>query len=82
MIDLIIYLLLFLEMAIFARVIMSWITPMGGVSNPLVNIIYGITEPLLSPIRKIVPRIGMFDFTPMIAIVVLGIIIRVLRGLE
>jgi len=80
MIDLIIYLLLFLEMAIFARVIMSWITPMGGVSNPLVNIIYGITEPLLSPIRKIVPRIGMFDFTPMIAIVVLGIIIRVLGG--
>ena len=80
MIDLIIYLLLFLEMAIFARVIMSWITPMGGVSNPLVTIIYEITEPLLSPIRKIVPRIGMFDFTPMIAIVVLGIIIRVLGG--
>ena len=80
MIDIIIYFLYLLNLAIFARVIMSWVIPSGQSSNPLVNIIHEITEPILSPIRKIVPRVGMFDFTPMIAVVPLGIIISVLGG--
>ena len=80
MIDIIIYFLYLLNLAIFARVIISWVIPSGQSNNPLVNIIHEITEPILSPIRKIVPRVGMFDFTPMIAVVTLGIIISVLGG--
>ena len=80
MIDIIIAFLYLLNLAIFARVVMSWVIPSGQSSNPLVNIIHEITEPILSPIRKIVPRVGMFDFTPMIAVVTLGIIISVLGG--
>ncbi len=67
----------FLQLAIFARVIISWISP-GNSSNPFITIIYQITEPLLSPLRRVIPRVGMFDFTPMIAIIVLGVIQSIL----
>ena len=60
-------LLTFLTIAIFARVIVSWIAPRGGINNPITNIIYQITEPILMPFRRIIPRIGMFDLTPMAA---------------
>lgn len=36
-------------------------------SNPLFVIIHEITEPILAPIRSIVPRIGMIDLSPMVA---------------
>ncbi len=62
-----------LYVAIFARVILSWL-PIGGSNNPLVAIIYQITEPILGPLRRVIPRIGIFDLAPMIAIVLLGLI--------
>ena len=58
-----------LELSIFATVLMSWISPNGkGAIN---EILHQITDPILGPIRKIVPPLGMFDFTPMIGIFVL-----------
>ena len=68
-----------LWLAIFARVILSWL-PMGG-TNPLVAIVYQITEPILAPLRRIVPRLGMFDLTPMIAIFILIAIQRLVNRL-
>ena len=65
-----------LTVAILARVILSWL-PIGGSNNPLVAIVYQITEPILAPLRAIVPRIGVFDLTPMIAMIILWAI----RGL-
>ena len=62
-----------LYVAILARVILSWL-PIGGSNNPLVAIVYQITEPILAPLRRVVPRLGVLDLTPMIAIVILGII--------
>ena len=47
------------------------------------EILHQITEPILGPIRKIVPPLGMFDFTPMIAIFVLQFPVRIIiRFLE
>ena len=54
---------------IFIRVIMSW-TRMDP-SNPIVSVISEITEPILAPIRSILPRMGMIDLSPMIAMVLL-----------
>jgi len=71
-------LLTLLWFSIFARVIVSWIVPSTGTTNPLVNFIYQITEPILSPIRRVIPRVGMFDFTPMIALIIIAIIQRTL----
>jgi len=33
-----------------------------------------ITEPILSPLRRIVPRIGMIDITPLVAIILLQVL--------
>ncbi|MBI2912807.1 MAG: YggT family protein, partial [Chloroflexi bacterium] len=52
--------------AIFLRVIFSWIA--FDPSNPLYTVIHDITEPILAPLRQIMPRIGMIDLSPMVAI--------------
>ncbi len=42
--------------------------------NPVAIFLNDITEPILSPIRQYVPRLGMLDLTPMVAIILLSII--------
>lgn len=61
-----------LTLLILIRVILSWFSPRP--TNILTNIVYQVTEPLLAPLRRIVPRVGVFDFTPMIAIILLQLI--------
>ncbi len=39
--------------------------------NPLAQLLIQITEPIMAPIRQIVPRVGMIDLTPMAAILLL-----------
>ncbi len=58
-----------LTIAIFARSVLSWFPIDAG--SPLVRILNEVTEPVLGPLRRIVPRLGMIDITPMVAIVVL-----------
>lgn len=66
-----------IEYAILARVIISWI-PVSR-DNPLIRLLYQITEPVLAPIRGIIQRsaIGrnMFiDFSPLLAFLLLGLL--------
>ena len=61
-----------LTLAIFLRAILSWISP--GQTNMLVNILYQITEPVLAPLRRIIPRVSMLDFSPLVAIILLQVI--------
>ena len=63
-----------LTILIFARVIISWTNPMGGGS--LTAFIYQATEPILAPIRRILPPAGGFDWSPMIALLLLGVLTR------
>ena len=63
--------------AIFARIILSWFLVRRD--NPGMIILYKITEPLLAPLRSIIPRVGRFDFTPLVAIVILQIIGSLVR---
>jgi len=65
--------------AIIIRAILSWfpISP----SNPIIVILNYITEPIIAPLRRIVPRIGMIDLTPFVAIVILLIITWLLNRL-
>ena len=67
-----------LYIAILARVIVSWL-PIGPDSPfaPVVRTIYEITEPILSPIRRLIPGLGMFDLSPMIAIILIMVIQRI-----
>ena len=58
--------------AIVIRTLLSWfqISP----DNPIIVILNYITEPILAPLRRIVPKVDMFDLTPMVAIVILVLI--------
>ena len=68
-----------LTMAIFIRVIMSWFSP--GPTNMLANIVYQVTEPILAPLRRIIPKVGPLDFTPLVAVILLQLIIFILARL-
>ena len=69
------YLLIALQVAVIARVIVSWISlDAGSPFAPIVRIIYEITEPILGPIRRLLPSMGMFDLSPMIALVLIWVI--------
>jgi YggT family protein len=60
---------------VFVAVIVSWfqLPP----DNPVSRLARTLTEPVLAPIRKLVPPVGGLDFSPMILLVLL----RIIRGL-
>ena len=68
---------LVLTILIIARALMSWF-PNVDPRNPIVEFLITVTEPILAPIRSVMPRLGMLDLTPMIAIILLQVIRRVL----
>ncbi|MHB1317263.1 MAG: YggT family protein, partial [Anaerolineae bacterium] len=59
-----------------ARVIMSWL-PLSP-DNPIVRLLLNLTEPILGPIRRIMPRMGMLDLSPFFALILIGLAERVL----
>jgi len=66
-----------LQFAIIIRALLSWFNP--SPDNPLVRLLYDITEPILAPLRRIVPRLGMVDITPLVAILLMSVIQTVLQ---
>ena len=61
-----------LYIALIGRVVVSWLNL--GADNPLVAILYQVTEPILAPIRRVLPAFGMLDFSPIVALILIGII--------
>jgi len=55
---------------------------LGERPNPILLQIYGlmgqVTEPILAPLRRILPTFGMFDFSPLVAIIILQVVRGVL----
>ncbi|HEY82715.1 MAG TPA: YggT family protein [Dehalococcoidia bacterium] len=64
-----------LTFAIIIRAILSWFLTRP---NTLTIILDKLTEPILAPLRRIVPRVGMFDLTPMVAVILLQLIANLL----
>ena len=72
------YFTLALSIAIFGRVIMSWVSPRGN--DPVSAILFQVTEPVLGPIRRVIPQMGMFDLSPLVALIILNYLVpRVVR---
>jgi YggT family protein len=69
------FVLIGLEVVVLARVLLSFVDPAGR--SRFAPFILSTTEPLLAPIRKILPKTGMLDFSPFVAILVLGTLLRV-----
>jgi len=67
---------------LLARILLSWfpIRP-GGLMQDIIEVLYSFTEPVLRPIRKIIPPIamgaGFLDLSPLI----LMLLLRVIKGM-
>lgn len=65
--------------SIFFRALASWF-PIDR-DGPILRALDAITEPVLEPLRRVVPTIGMIDITPMVAMLLLQFIAQALaRG--
>jgi len=60
---------------LLARVLISWVDP--GYRTPLGRALRDLTEPVLAPIRRVLPQAGTFDLAPLVVFLVLGILLRV-----
>ncbi len=68
---------LLFEVALFARVILSWFPlQRGGIMAKINGILLRITDPVLEPVRRALPRMGMFDLSPILVFLVLEIVVR------
>jgi YggT family protein len=61
-------------LVVLGRVLMSWIDP--RFEKPLGQFLYSLTEPFLAPIRRLLPQTGMFDFSPLVLLIGLGLLMR------
>ncbi len=72
---------------IFARVIFSWIRvdPYHPFWGPILRFVHQATQPILEPVRRLMPPMGGFDFSPIIVLLGLNLIrplvLQVLLGL-
>jgi YggT family protein len=71
-------LLFLLWIAIIGRAILSWFD--RGMQNPISQALYAITEPFIAPIRRIMPRTGFIDLSPLIAILIIAFIRQALSS--
>lgn len=56
-----------LVIAIIIRALMSWIMPQDG--SGLTRVLLDITEPILAPIRRVLPPVAGIDFSPILAMI-------------
>jgi YggT family protein len=63
-----------LWLLVFGRVLLSWFDPGGR--TQVGRLLYQATEPLLAPVRRLLPSTGMFDFSPLIVLLLLGFVMR------
>ncbi|MBC7254956.1 MAG: YggT family protein, partial [Chloroflexi bacterium] len=68
-----------LNIAILIRVFLSWMPINPG--NRFARFIIEITEPIMGPIRRLVPSIGGLDISPIIALLIVSVAERVLLTL-
>mgnify|MGYP002682898005 CR=1 FL=1 len=73
------FFLTMLTWAIIARSLLSWF-PIDQAS-PLYQLLFRVTEPIIEPIRRVMPQTGMMDLSPMAAIIVLIVMSQLVAGL-
>ncbi len=66
------------SLLIFIRIILSW--GMVGYSNRLMRFLVNATEPLLGPLRRMVPPVGVFDISPIVAFVIVWLLQAAVAG--
>lgn len=67
-----------LSIAIIARTLVSWFDPAGRSS--IARILIDVTEPVVRPIRQVMPQTGMIDFSPLVALLLIFLLQTILRN--
>ncbi|MFN5651122.1 MAG: YggT family protein [Actinomycetes bacterium] len=69
------------SIVIILRAISSFfpISP-GSPFAPVVSFLYRVTEPVFAPVRRVMPATGPFDFTPLVVLLALQILVPLLLG--
>ncbi len=79
-------LILALTILVFVRIALSWLfmlapgTSNNNAINTLANLTFQLTEPVLGPIRRILPTFGMLDLSPMVVLLLLWLIRELLHA--
>lgn len=63
-------------LSLFAQALLSWVGP--GVSNPAANVLWSLNEPLLRPVRRILPPLAGLDLSPIPVMLGLQVLDRLL----
>jgi YggT family protein len=58
--------------AIIALAILSWLNPLAH--NPLIEVLFRLTEPLMRPVRRVIPLMGGLDISPIPVLIVLKLL--------
>ncbi len=63
---------------VFANIILSWVrpNPYHPTWGPIIRVVNGIVDPILNPLRRLMPPLGGLDFSPMVVL----LLARVLQG--
>jgi len=65
----------FLSAAIIIRILLSWFAMTGAsAGGPVIRLLDDITEPILGPLRRVLPTFGMIDISPIVAIILINFI--------
>lgn len=70
--------LAFYSLLIFIRIIFSWV--MVSYSNRVMRFLVNTTEPLMGPLRRIVPPVGRFDISPIVAFIIIWLFQAAVAG--
>ncbi|MBX6753250.1 MAG: YggT family protein [Thermorudis peleae] len=66
-----------LQLAIVIRAVLSWFDPTA--SNPISRFLVQLTEPLIAPIRRVLPLVGgVLDLSPLVALILLQLLQRMI----
>ena len=63
-----------LSALLIVRAIASWVVAAGGGYNPMLRLLEQLTEPLLAPLRRIIPPLGGMDFSVLLALVAVQLV--------
>ncbi len=62
------------EIVLIVRIVISWVPHNAG--HPAAVFLHKITEPVLAPVRRVIPSIGGIDLSPIIVFIALGFVKR------
>lgn len=65
-----------ISILVIARALISWVSP--DLRNPIVQTIYRLSEPIMAPVRGLLPSAGGIDFSPLIVLIGVQVLERLI----